>query len=217
MDSGFQSVQRLKVWQKSMDLVEASYKLSSRLPLDERFGLISQIRRAATSVPANIAEGFGRWNARDFARFVAIASGSLRELETHFIIVQRLGYLDKAAVDSALRLTDDLSKWFTGCAAECWRTSPHRNKNRICSPAQSAKPFDLEGIRLLLSDRCYLLSISLLRRRRDRLWRNGRHWWHRRHRRCWQRHRRPAQRNIPVARLQRNLWAFAGAVFSSKV
>jgi four helix bundle protein len=110
MDIGFQSVQRLKVWQKSMELVEASYKLSSRLPLDERFGLISQIRRAATSVPANIAEGFGRWNARDFARFVAIASGSLRELETHFIIVQRLGYLDKSAVDSALRLTDDLSK-----------------------------------------------------------------------------------------------------------
>jgi four helix bundle protein len=110
MDIGFQSVQRLKVWQKSMDLVETSYKLSSRLPLDERFGLISQIRRAATSIPANIAEGFGRWNARDFARFAAIASGSLRELETHFIIVQRLGYLDKVAVDSALRLTDDLSK-----------------------------------------------------------------------------------------------------------
>jgi len=110
MDNGFQSVQRLKVWQKSMDLVETSYRLSSRLPLDERFGLTSQIRRAATSIPANIAEGFGRWNARDFARFVAIASGSLRELETHFIIVQRLGYLDKAAVDSALRLTDDLSK-----------------------------------------------------------------------------------------------------------
>ena len=74
MDNGFQSVQRLKVWQKSMDLVETSYKLSARLPMDERFGLISQIRRAATSVPANIAEGFGRWNARDFARFAAIAS-----------------------------------------------------------------------------------------------------------------------------------------------
>jgi four helix bundle protein len=110
MENGFQSVQRLKVWQKSMDLVEASYKLSSQLPSDERFGLISQIRRAATSIPANIAEGFGRWNARDFARFAAIASGSLRELETHLIIVQRLGYLDKAAVDSALHLTDDLSK-----------------------------------------------------------------------------------------------------------
>jgi four helix bundle protein len=110
MDNGFQSVQRLKVWQKSMDLVEISYRLSSRLPPDERFGLTSQIRRASTSIPANIAEGFGRWNARDFARFAAIASGSLRELETHLIIVQRLGYLDKASVESALRLTDDLSK-----------------------------------------------------------------------------------------------------------
>lgn len=110
MDNGFQSVQRLKVWQKSMDLVEMSYRLSSRLPLDERFGLISQIRRAATSIPANIAEGFGRWNARDFARFAAIASGSLRELETHLMIVQRLGYLDNSAVELALHAADELSK-----------------------------------------------------------------------------------------------------------
>ncbi len=110
MDNSFQSVQRLKVWQKSMDLVEASYKLSSRLPPDERFGLISQIRRAATSIPANIAEGYGRWNAREFARFAAIASGSLRELETHLIIVQRLGFVEKAAVESTLRATDELSK-----------------------------------------------------------------------------------------------------------
>jgi four helix bundle protein len=110
MDNGFQSVQRLKVWQKSVDLVESSYKLSSRLPLDERFGLVSQIRRAATSVPANIAEGFGRWNARDFARFAAIASGSLRELETHLIIVQRLGFLDKSTVETVLRQTDEVSK-----------------------------------------------------------------------------------------------------------
>jgi len=110
MDNGFQSVQRLKVWQKSMNLVESSYKLSSRLPPDERFGLVSQIRRAATSVPANIAEGFGRWNARDFARFAAIASGSLRELETHLIIVQRLGYLDKSTAETVLRQTDELSK-----------------------------------------------------------------------------------------------------------
>jgi four helix bundle protein len=114
MDNGFQSVERLKVWQKSMDLVETSYKLPARLPMDERFGLISQIRRAATSIPANIAEGFGRWNARDFARFSAIASGSLRGLETHLMIVQRLGYLDKVAVEAALRAADDLSKMLYG-------------------------------------------------------------------------------------------------------
>ena len=59
MHNGFQSVQRLKSWQKSMDLVEAAYKVSSLLPLDERLGMVPQIRRSATSVPANIAEGFG--------------------------------------------------------------------------------------------------------------------------------------------------------------
>ena len=140
MENGFQSVQRLKVWQKSMDLVETSYKLSSRLPTDERFGLVSQIRRAATSIPANIAEGFGRWNARDFARFVAIASGSLRELETHFIIVQRLGYLDRAAVDSALRLTDDLSKMLYRMRRRvlanivATEQKPHFQKRTICKP-----------------------------------------------------------------------------------
>lgn len=110
MDNGFQSVQRLKIWQKAMNLVEASYRLSAHLPPDERFGLTSQIRRAATSVPANIAEGFGRWNAPDFARFVSIASGSLRELETHIYIAQRLGYLDKQTVEAALRETEGLSK-----------------------------------------------------------------------------------------------------------
>jgi four helix bundle protein len=80
------------------------------LPLDERFALTSQIRRAATSVPANIAEGFGRWNSRDFARFLAIASGSLRELETHLVIVRRLGLVPGAKVDEVLPLCDELAK-----------------------------------------------------------------------------------------------------------
>jgi len=80
------------------------------LPLDERFALTSQIRRAATSVPANIAEGFGRWNSRDFARFLAIASGSLRELETHLVIVRRLGLVPRAKVDEVLPLCDELAK-----------------------------------------------------------------------------------------------------------
>lgn len=80
------TVQKLKIWQKSMDLVEACYRISLGFPRDERFGLLSQIKRAATSIPANIAEGYGRWNVREFARFLAIANGSLRELETHILI-----------------------------------------------------------------------------------------------------------------------------------
>ena len=110
MASPFQSVQRLKVWQKSLDLVEASYRLSACLPSEEKFGLVSQIRRAATSVPANIAEGFGRWNAPDFARFVSIASGSLRELETHIQIAQRLGYVTTATAEKCLEQTEQSAR-----------------------------------------------------------------------------------------------------------
>ena len=104
------SVCELKIWQKAMDLVEACYKLSAALPDDERFGLTSQIRRAATSIPANIAEGFGRWNTREFSRFLAISCGSLRELETHLIIAQRLGYVSEAKSGTLLRATDELAK-----------------------------------------------------------------------------------------------------------
>jgi four helix bundle protein len=93
-----------------MDLVVACYKLSAVLPSEEKFGLVSQIRRAATSVPANIAEGFGRWNARDFARFLAIASGSLRELETHINIACRLGFLSSGSTAPTLLAIDDLAK-----------------------------------------------------------------------------------------------------------
>jgi four helix bundle protein len=76
-----ESYQDLLVWQKSMDLVAASYKVALKLPPTEQFGLSSQIRRAACSVPANIAEGFGRWHAKEFVRFLLIANGSVKELE----------------------------------------------------------------------------------------------------------------------------------------
>ena len=110
MPPATQSVQRFEVWQLAMDLVVDCYKLVSHFPADERFGLVSQIRRAATSVPANIAEGFGRWNARDFARFLAIATGSLRELETHLLIAIRLDYLSSASVAGALRSIDEIAR-----------------------------------------------------------------------------------------------------------
>ena len=108
--TGPQAVKDLKIWQRSIDLVELCYHLSASLPADERFGLTSQIRRACTSVPANIAEGFGRWNAREFARFLAIASGSLRELETHLVISCRLGYTSEASARPTFRAIDDLAK-----------------------------------------------------------------------------------------------------------
>lgn len=104
------SVQDLLVWQRAMDLVETCYRLTADFPQEEKFGLTSQIRRASTSIPANIAEGFGRWNPADFARFVAIASGSLRELDTHLLISTRLGYLNTSLANPTLRKTEELAR-----------------------------------------------------------------------------------------------------------
>ncbi|HXJ11565.1 MAG TPA: four helix bundle protein [Candidatus Limnocylindrales bacterium] len=105
-----QAVKDLKIWQKSIVLVEACYRASASLPVEERFGLTSQIRRASISIPANIAEGFGRWSSREFLRFLAIASGSLRELETHLVIACRLGYLSERANEPLFQSIDELAK-----------------------------------------------------------------------------------------------------------
>ncbi|HEX3150288.1 MAG TPA: four helix bundle protein [Gemmataceae bacterium] len=88
-----QSYRELNVWQRAMDLVESVYQIGNRLPKTERFGLTSQMQRAAVSVPANIAEGYGRAHRGDYLRFLSIARGSLCEVETYLILVQRLNYI----------------------------------------------------------------------------------------------------------------------------
>src|SRR3954467_1556385 len=85
--------QELVAWQKAMDLVEAVYKVSEKFPKEEVFGLRAQLRRSSVSIPSNIAEGQGRAGAVEFCRFLHIAHGSLREVETQLLIAQRLGYL----------------------------------------------------------------------------------------------------------------------------
>lgn len=86
------SYRDLGVWQKAIDLVDVCYLLTRRFPTDERYGLSSQIRRAAVSIPANIAEGNGRTGRGEYLRFLSIARGSLRELETLLIISERQAY-----------------------------------------------------------------------------------------------------------------------------
>ena len=82
----------LEVWKKSMDLVEDVYKLMKQLPENEKYGLISQIKRSSISIPSNIAEGAARASTKEFIRYLDIATGSLSELETQLLLVKRLGF-----------------------------------------------------------------------------------------------------------------------------
>lgn len=100
----------LVVWQKGMDLVEAVYRASGTFPKDERFGLTNQLRRAAVSVPSNIAEGQGRQARGDFVRFLRIAQGSLREAETQLLIAARLRYIDDQTTTDLPKATDDIGR-----------------------------------------------------------------------------------------------------------
>jgi len=84
---------RMDIWLLSMGLVEDIYGLTQSFPHEERFGLVSQMRRCAVSIPSNIAEGAARNSDKDFIRFLVIARGSLMELDTQLIISRRLGYL----------------------------------------------------------------------------------------------------------------------------
>src|SRR5271154_3219114 len=86
------SYRDLRVWQEAMTLVEESYRFSRDLPMEELFGLTSQMRRAAVSIPANIAEGYGRDSRGSYVNFLKTAQGSLKELETHLILAQRLKF-----------------------------------------------------------------------------------------------------------------------------
>lgn len=84
---------RLDAWNSSVDLVMAIYQITERFPQEERFALISQLRRAATSVPSNIAEDAARQTKKEFANYIHIAQGSLSELDTHLEIARRLNYV----------------------------------------------------------------------------------------------------------------------------
>lgn len=92
--------QDLVAWQRAMSLCKAVYQATAQLPDYEKFGLISQMRRAAVAVPSNIAEGFGREATSDLLRFLRIASGSLFELQTQFQLTVDLGFLADSAVPS---------------------------------------------------------------------------------------------------------------------
>jgi len=96
-----QSFHDLEVWQRSMELTVAVYQLTKGFPRDEMFGLTAQLRRAAVSIPSNIAEGQGRLNTREFRHFLSIARGSNCELQTQLEITRALGFGDQKLLDDA--------------------------------------------------------------------------------------------------------------------
>ena len=107
------SYRDLIAWQRAEDLVEVVYRITQGWPKEEQYGLTNQIRRAAVSVPANIAEGQGR-NGKAFGQHLSIAYGSLCEVETHFIVAQRLGFIDVETVDQVLAQTTDVARPLRG-------------------------------------------------------------------------------------------------------
>jgi four helix bundle protein len=106
--------QDLTTWQEAMNLVESIYKLTKRFPKEEQFCLVTQLRRAAISVPSNIAEGQDRRAKKEFYHFLKIAHGSVREIETQLIIARRLQYLDETATREVMEQVALVGRLITG-------------------------------------------------------------------------------------------------------
>jgi four helix bundle protein len=101
------SYKELKVWQRAFELVIETYQVTKQLPKSEQFGLSSQLQRAATSIPSNIAEGHGRHNLKEYRQFLGIARGSSCELETQLLLAQAIYNAD---VQTALSLVTEVQK-----------------------------------------------------------------------------------------------------------
>ncbi len=104
------SYKDLFVWQRAIQMTLAAYKLTLGFPKDETYGLTSQIRRASVSVASNIAEGYGRGTRGEYKQFLAIARGSNCEVQTQLIIARELGYGNKALLDDAENLSQQVGK-----------------------------------------------------------------------------------------------------------
>jgi four helix bundle protein len=126
----------LIVWQKAKVLAKHAYALSAELPKKESYGLLSQIRRAAVSVPSNIAEGHGRLTDLQFRHFLGNARGSVYELQTQLELATDLGYFDRTAARSLLQQSTEVARLLNGLIASL---SPTRSgHSSSASPANSA-------------------------------------------------------------------------------
>lgn len=101
---------KLKVWQKGMEIVMATYNLAKQLPAEEKFGLRSQITRCAVSIPSNIAEGSAKTSRKDYKNYLEISLGSTHELETQILIIEMLRFGDPGLIESLLQGVDEEQK-----------------------------------------------------------------------------------------------------------
>ncbi|HLD47360.1 MAG TPA: four helix bundle protein [Desulfobaccales bacterium] len=109
-----QSYRDLVAWNKAMDLVTEIYRVTHNFPKEELFGLMSQLRRAAVSIPSNIAEGKGRLSKGEFRQFLGNARGSLAEVETQILIAQNLSYLDESETNTLLTKVEEVGEILNG-------------------------------------------------------------------------------------------------------
>jgi four helix bundle protein len=100
----------LKVWQKGIEIVKDIYEITKHFPKEEMYGLTSQMRRSAISIPSNIAEGFKRYHTKEYKQFLYIALGSIAELETQIVIAKEVGLLEDLMMDAMNEKLDHTSK-----------------------------------------------------------------------------------------------------------
>ncbi len=112
--TSIQSYRDLKVWQRAMDMTVRTYEITRRFPAEEQYGLVSQMRRAAASVPANIAEGQARRSPKEFLQMLGIARGSLAELETFVSLSERLGLIGSEIGGSVLEECAEINRMING-------------------------------------------------------------------------------------------------------
>ena len=123
MEKKVRSYKDLVAWQKSMDLVTAVYRASQGVPKEEIFGLVSQIRRSAVSVPSNIAEGHARTSRKEFQYFLSNARGSLAKLETQLTIAHQLAYIDETVINQILDRLGEVGRILNGLLTAVKRSS----------------------------------------------------------------------------------------------
>jgi four helix bundle protein len=127
----------LLIWQRGMGLAKLIYRLTANFPSEERYGLTSQLRRAAVSVPSNIAEGQARRSTKEFLQFLSHAEGSLAELETQLLLSVELGFSEQTQVEPALKEIDELQKMTVALKRKLSSYSPLATRHSPLVPRPS--------------------------------------------------------------------------------